>query len=126
MFSPFHNFFYYQIKQKTQNKNGRIYSGALARKARASGAPWVSKSTHPKKFGNHVTVHRTNERLSTPKHTNVESHTFKLVWEHRKTSLRGRRSKGKGKGIRARDHARGEEEGGERLQGSHCFRYPTY
>ena len=34
-------------------------------------------------------------------------------------SLRGRRSKGKGKGIRARDHARGrrEEGGGERLQG---------
>ena len=25
---------------------------------RAWGAPWVSKSTHPKKFGNHVTVHR--------------------------------------------------------------------
>ena len=23
-----------------------------------SGAPWVSKSTHPGKFGNHVTVHR--------------------------------------------------------------------
>ena len=28
-------------------------------------------------------------------------------------SLRGRRSKGKGKGIRARDHARGRREGGE-------------
>ena len=28
----------------------------------ASGAPWVSKSTHPRKFGNHVTVH-TNEKL---------------------------------------------------------------
>ena len=25
---------------------------------RACGAPWVSKSTHPRKFGNHVTVHR--------------------------------------------------------------------
>ena len=25
---------------------------------RASGAPWVSKSTHPRKFGNHVAVHR--------------------------------------------------------------------
>ena len=33
-----------------------------------------------------------------------------------KSSLRGRRSKGKGNGIRARDHTRGmrEEEGGER------------
>ena len=25
---------------------------------RACTAPWVSKSTHPRKFGNHVTVHR--------------------------------------------------------------------
>ena len=24
----------------------------------ASGAPWVSKSTHPRKFGNHVTAYR--------------------------------------------------------------------
>ena len=31
-------------------------SGALAREA--CGAPWVSKSTHPRKFGNHLTVHR--------------------------------------------------------------------
>ena len=31
------------------------------REAGASGAPWVSKSTHPRKFGNHMTVHRTNE-----------------------------------------------------------------
>ena len=29
----------------------------LWRAKRASGAPWVSKSTHPRKFGNHVTVH---------------------------------------------------------------------
>ena len=33
------------------------YSGALVREARASEAPWVSKFTHPRKFGNHVTVH---------------------------------------------------------------------
>ena len=39
-------------------------------KKRACGAPWVSKSTHPGKFGNHVTVHRP------PIHTNVYSHTF--------------------------------------------------
>ena len=31
-----------------------VNSGALAR---ASGARWISKSTHPRKFGNHVTVH---------------------------------------------------------------------
>ena len=30
----------------------------LLRAKRACEAPWVSKSTHPRKFGNHVTVHR--------------------------------------------------------------------
>ena len=30
----------------------------LWRAKRASGAPWVSKSTRPRKFGNHVAVHR--------------------------------------------------------------------
>ena len=30
----------------------------LWRAKRACGAPWVSKSTHPRKFGNHVTVDR--------------------------------------------------------------------
>ena len=30
-------------------------SGALAREARLR-STWVSKSTHPRKFGNHVTV----------------------------------------------------------------------
>ena len=29
----------------------------LWRAKEACGAPWVSKSTHPSKFGNHVTVH---------------------------------------------------------------------
>ena len=29
-------------------------------------APWVSKSTHPRKFGNHVTVHRPPARPSAP------------------------------------------------------------
>ena len=38
----------------------------LWREKRACGVPWVSKSTHPRKFGNHVTVHRTNDRLSAP------------------------------------------------------------
>ena len=46
--------------------NDNDYSGARAREARASGAPWVRKSTHPRKFGNHVTVHRTNDRPSAP------------------------------------------------------------
>ena len=30
----------------------------LWRAKRACGAPWVGKSTRPRKFGNHVTVHR--------------------------------------------------------------------
>ena len=29
-----------------------------------SGAPWVSKSTHHRKFGNHVTVHRPSVRTT--------------------------------------------------------------
>ena len=33
-------------------------SGGAPCAKRASGAPWVSKSTHPRKFGNHVTIHR--------------------------------------------------------------------
>ena len=44
----------------------------LWRAKRACGAPWVSKSTHPRKLGNHVTVHRPPVR---PHHreTNVHS-----------------------------------------------------
>ena len=39
-----------------------FYSGSLA-----SAAPWVSKSTHPRKFDNHVTVHLPPaDRPSTP------------------------------------------------------------
>ena len=34
------------------------------REACARGAPWVSKSTHPRKFGNNVTVHRLNKQPS--------------------------------------------------------------
>ena len=32
--------------------------GKLQRSSLAREAPWVSQSTHPRKFGNHVTVHR--------------------------------------------------------------------
>ena len=39
-------------------------SGAPCAK-RASGAPWVNKSTHPRKFGNHVTD-RPTDRPSAP------------------------------------------------------------
>ena len=36
------------------------------RAKRTNGAPWVSKSTHPRKFGIHVTVHRPPARPSAP------------------------------------------------------------
>ena len=42
----------------------RVDSGA-PRVKRASGAPWVNKSTHPRKFGNHVTD-RPTDRPSAP------------------------------------------------------------
>ena len=38
----------------------------LWRAKRTCGAPWVSKSTHPRKLGNHVTVHRPPARPSAP------------------------------------------------------------
>ena len=44
------------------NEGSTVYrvgcSSGAPRAKRASGAPWVSKSTHPRKFGNHVIVHR--------------------------------------------------------------------
>ena len=56
-------------------------SGA-PRAKRACRAPWVNKSTHPRKFGNHVTDRPTVR----PHHrfTNVYSHTFQLLWEPRR------------------------------------------
>ena len=45
-----------------------INSGAVVRETHANGAPWVSEYTHPRKFGNHVTVHwpPTTDRPSAP------------------------------------------------------------
>ena len=40
------------------------FNSGAPRAKRASGAPWVSKSTHPRKFGNHVTVHRPSVRTT--------------------------------------------------------------
>ena len=37
---------------------------ARRKASRVGGAPYLTKSTHPRKFGNHVTVHRTKERPS--------------------------------------------------------------
>ena len=41
-----------------------------------SGAPLLSKSTHPRKFHNHVTVHRPPAVRPHHRKTNVYSHTF--------------------------------------------------
>ena len=46
-------------------------------------------------------------------------------------SLRGRRLKGKGKGVLGARETRGAREeggreGGKRLPGNHCFRHPAY
>ena len=41
-----------------------MFSQATTRAKSASGAPWVSKSTHPKKVGNQVTVHRSSVRTT--------------------------------------------------------------
>ena len=38
----------------------------LQSQRRASGVPWVSKSIHPRKFGNHVTSQRAPVRPSAP------------------------------------------------------------
>ena len=43
----------------------RVDSGA-PRVKRASGAPWVNKSTHPRKFGNHRPTDRLTVRPSAP------------------------------------------------------------
>ena len=52
------------------------------REKRASGAPWVSKSTHPRKFGNHVTEHQPNEAPSVRATGKpMFTHAFQLVWE---------------------------------------------
>ena len=52
------------------------YSGALEREESArSGAPWVRKCgnlTHPRKSGNHMTIHRPRDRVRRHhRHTNV-------------------------------------------------------
>ena len=56
-----------------------LYSG----EKRASRAPRVTKSTHTRKFGNHVTVHHLQPARPHHRHTNVYSHTFYLLWEPR-------------------------------------------
>ena len=48
------------------NLKDKKYQASFVQLLIYSRAPWASKSTHPRKFGNHVTVHRTNNRPSAP------------------------------------------------------------
>ena len=55
------------FKRRATAVPNSIHSEALAS---ASGTPWVSKSTHPRKFGNDVTVHRAPPTVR-PHHRNT-------------------------------------------------------
>ena len=63
-----------KMKITQDKKLTTTFIAELSRAKRAQRAPWVSKSTHPRKFGNHVTDRPTVR----PHHreTNVQSHTF--------------------------------------------------
>ena len=62
-------------------KSKKSYSRALSRAKLVSGAPRVSKSTHSRKFWNHVTVHRPAAVRPHHRYTNVYSHAFLLLWD---------------------------------------------
>ena len=52
---------YLENLDQIQSRSFLMYILVIAelwRAKRACGTPWVSKSTHPRKFGNHVTVDR--------------------------------------------------------------------
>ena len=55
----------WEALEKSQYFNSKKYNSGAPRAKRASGAPWVNKSTHPRKFGNHVTE-RPSDRPSAP------------------------------------------------------------
>ena len=78
----------------------------LWRAKRACGAPWVSKSTHPRRFGNHVTVHRPPARCPSVRSTGIPMFTLTLSsyfwspgesWLHINVVINGQLSK---QGIR--------------------------
>ena len=55
-----------------------ILIAELWRAKRACGAPWVSKSTHPRKFGNHVIVHRPQPARPSVRTTGIPMFTLTL------------------------------------------------
>ena len=76
-FSPFFAVFFYVFSGFSLFFPVFFFSGA-PRAKRACGAPWVNKSTHPRKLGNHVTDRPSDRATVRPhhRHTNVYSHTF--------------------------------------------------
>ena len=54
---------------RPSNLKDKKYQASFVQLLIYSRAPWASKSTHPRKFGTHVTVHRTNNRPH-HRHTN--------------------------------------------------------
>ena len=70
-----------QILRRVKAVKKKVKSGYKKGKCN-SGAPWLSKSTHPRKFGNHVTLHRPpTDRPSAPQENQcLLSHIY-LVWE---------------------------------------------
>ena len=66
---PLANFPDFPLAKKNHISSVIIYitinfMAELWRAKRASGSPWVSKPTHLRKFGNHVTVHRPSVRTT--------------------------------------------------------------
>ena len=59
------------------------------------------------------------------KHKNADCQSSQeKIWHRKTSSLRGRRSKGKEKGIRARDHARGRRGKGNACKETIVFAIP--
>ena len=55
-------------ESREQNRKDKVtrFRSVTYNAPRVGGAPQLSKSTHLRKFGNHVTVHRATERPSEP------------------------------------------------------------
>ena len=72
----------YRILFYSHNRN-MYYSGA-PRAKRASGGPWVNKSTHPRKFGNHVTDRATDRPFALQAYQCLLSHFLATLGAQKK------------------------------------------
>ena len=69
----------YKVEERTFGTPRTFeFVAELWRAKRACEAPWVSKSTHPRKFGNHVTVHRPPARCPSVRTTGMPMFTLTL------------------------------------------------